>query len=1315
MKNAKLRLSSTGMAMILALLFSLVCPSSVLADDFTGTAGNDTINGTAADDNIWGLGGNDTLNGNAGNDMIDGGANNDALNGGDGDDTLIGGSGTDTINGGNGTDTVVQTYNGNQTLTDVQLTGNGTDTLSSIEQANLTGGTSNNTLNASAFTGNVTLNGLGGNDTLTGGSGNDVLNGGDGTDTLTGNAGNDVLNGDAGNDTLTGGAGDDTLTGGAGNDTYNFNTNTALGSDIIDESGGGTDSITFSGSTSAVVLDLGASGSQVVNGNLNLSLTPEQIENLTGGNGNDTLSGNSLNNTISGGNGNDTLDGGDGDDTLNGNAGNDTFIGGPGNDSFVGSTGTDTVQQTADGAQTLSNAQLTGLGTDTLSSIERANLTGGSGDDTINASAFTGTTTLNGLGGSDTLTGGSGVDTINAGDGDDTLTGNNGNDILNGENDNDILDGGAGNDTLNGGAGTDTVVQTVNASQTLTNTSLTGNGTDVLSSIEIAILTGGAGNNTLNASAFTGIAMLFGLDGNDTLTGGTGDDILDGGNGNDTLSGNAGNDTLTGGAGTDTLTGGTGNDTYLFSTNTALGTDTVTEAAAGGIDTLDFSGSSNDVNVNLNTAGAQVVNGNLTLNMTAASVGQIENLTGGDGNDTLNGNALDNTLSGSGGDDTLTGNAGSDTLNGGDGADTINANGGADSVYGGNGDDVLNFSGNGDGTSATGGTGNNIFRFLTGVVGHYLLTSQGTDTLDFSSYGSGINLDLNSTANQDVGGGLFLQLTNFFANVIGTAFDDVISGNILDNNLQGGAGTDTLTQTADADQVLTDTTLSGQGNDTHSDFEQAIITGGASGNTLDASSYSNPVTLNGLDGDDTLTGGLANDTLNGGNGNDTLVNSAGNDLLDGGAGMDTVTQVTDNDQVLTDTSLTGMGSDTLAGIELALLTGGIGNNTLDASLFTGMATLNGMGGDDLLTGGSGDDTLNGGTGSDTLTGNAGDDALNGEDGNDILNINGGSDIADGGAGDDILVLSGNAGGTTATGGSGSNQFLIQPGLTGNVTLDAQGLDTLDFSSFNSGITFSLGVATAQTLAGGLNLSTGTNFTNLIGTAFNDVLIGNGLDNTILGLGGRDTLNGGAGDDILDGGTGTDTIACAYRDPGDTLIDIELPDCASTWYPPSPETAYRSGDRVPLACGATTLVLPSGDFIRINSLCGNYSAELTQEYAEDLSGLEGTILRGMRLRIYEGDTMLEAVPLETTITWSFLLSADQDADIGMFFFEPLSSQGAGEWLKIPAKQVENGSLVAVPLRPEANDGLMIYSGTSLDANNRLEATTNFNGQMVIVHP
>ncbi|GFE69595.1 proprotein convertase P-domain-containing protein [Chroococcus sp. FPU101] len=66
------------------------------------------------------------------------------------------------------------------------------DTLSEIEQANLTGGNSNNRLDATTFSlGAVTVNGGNGNDTLIGGRSNDFLYGGMGNDSLTGGSGAD--------------------------------------------------------------------------------------------------------------------------------------------------------------------------------------------------------------------------------------------------------------------------------------------------------------------------------------------------------------------------------------------------------------------------------------------------------------------------------------------------------------------------------------------------------------------------------------------------------------------------------------------------------------------------------------------------------------------------------------------------------------------------------------------------------------------------------------------------------------------------------------------------------------------------------------------------------------------------------------------------------------------------------------------------------------------------------------------------------------------------------------------------------------------
>jgi hypothetical protein len=144
--------------------------------------------------------------------------------------------------------------------------------------------------------------------------------------------------------------------------------------------------------------------------------------------------------------------------------------------------------------------------------------------------------------------------------------------------------------------------------------------------------------------------------------------------------GNANNNVLRGNSANNTLTGLDGNDTYSFLANTALGTDTITETTTGGIDNLDFTGTTAGVNVNLGITTSQTVNSRLKLILSANNV--IENATGGTGNDRLTGNALNNTL------------------NGGSGNDQLQGLGGDDILWGGLGDDIL-----------TGGLGNDQYRF----------------------------------------------------------------------------------------------------------------------------------------------------------------------------------------------------------------------------------------------------------------------------------------------------------------------------------------------------------------------------------------------------------------------------------------------------------------------------------------------------------------------------------------------------------------------------------------------------------------------------
>ncbi|MCF2147951.1 hypothetical protein IQ276_016260 [Desmonostoc muscorum LEGE 12446] len=174
--------------------------------------------------------------------------------------------------------------------------------------------------------------------------------------------------------------------------------------------------------------------------------------------------------------------------------------------------------------------------------------------------------------------------------------------------------------------------------------------------------------------------------------------------------GNAGNNILKGNSANNTLAGGAGNDTYSFVANTALGTDRITETTTGGTDTINFSGTTIAINVNLGVATSQTINSNLKLILSANNV--IENATGGTGNDSLTGNTLNNTLIGGDGNDQLQGLEGNDNLQGGNGNDTLTGGTGDDVLWGGLGNDIL--TGNG-GKDKYQFQGNGVFSTSLGV------------------------------------------------------------------------------------------------------------------------------------------------------------------------------------------------------------------------------------------------------------------------------------------------------------------------------------------------------------------------------------------------------------------------------------------------------------------------------------------------------------------------------------------------------------------------------------------------------------------------
>ncbi|MFL6843435.1 MAG: M10 family metallopeptidase C-terminal domain-containing protein [Allosphingosinicella sp.] len=798
-----------------------------------------------------------------------------------------------------------------------------------------------------------------------------------------------VADGGEGNDYLQGTYADDTLTGGNGNDTASF---------VTAYNGGGA-------GTSGVTVDLnlqGAAQNTVGAGNDTLS----GIENLVGSQYNDTLTGDGNDNFIEGGLGADTLVGGLGSDTA----------------SYAGAAAGVTVSLALQGAgQNTVNA-----GTDTLSGFE--NLAGSGFNDSLTGDAN-----------ANTLSGGSGDDTLNPG-------ANPGGTV-------DLLDGGLGSDTASFAGNAGGVTATLNG---------VTDGTATVAGLAIATLRG-IENLTGSANA----DILTGDSNANVIEGGLGDDVLDGGLGVDTLafSGSTavtvnlatltaqntgwGNDTIVNfenvrtGSGADNVTGD-GNDNIFYDGG---GNDIYN--GAGGTDTLDYSGATSSVTVNLATATAQ----NTGTFGGTDTITNIENLVGSAafantfigstlGNRLTGGSAVD-IIEGRNGADVIFGGAGNDFLLGGttgaldDGsADILEGGVGADYLSGGQGNDILR---GGDGADTlVGGVGNTIGQFFSGVDG-------GDDTYD-GGEGTDVAIMVYDTR-AGVG-----------ASTVGISFD---IGNLAGDSAITWNGVNVGSLTS-----IERVTFRGSNvNDT--------VKGGGS---LDS--------LFGAAGDDVLDGWLGNDILDGGLGNDTLI---------GGQGLDTATYASATAGVNVDLRIQGVaqntggsGNDTLSGIEYL-----IGSNFAD--------TLRGNDDFNLIT----DSTISFVGQTDSFFGYGGNDSIfvtRTQGATSTINM-------DGGDGDDFLEL---RSGTLSLGlvtnldglvaaSNGAGLTYMQLGTTGSGAAANLDVVTVDGGAGNDRIILS-GVASATINAGSGNDTVSISMLGAVGVNSYQLTLGSGADIVQLGVG-----------------------------------------------------------------------------------------------------------------------------------------------------------------------------------------------------------------------
>jgi hypothetical protein len=183
-------------------------------------------------------------------------------------------------------------------------------------------------------------------------------------------------------------------------------------------------------------------------------------------------------------------------------------------------------------------------------------------------------------------------------------------------------------------------------------------------------------------------------------------------------------------------------------------------------------------------AGADVIEGN----------GGDDLICGGSGNDDIDGGD---------GDDRVFGNGGRDTIDGGPGADLIKGNRGPDFLHGSEGSDLLVGGGGndrlypGDGADVAKGNGGNDRFFGAGGINR-LRGGTGSDIVDYGSAPRGVFVDLAAGS----GAGEGLDALTGFERAFGSAYEDTLSGNDLDNLLKGRGGDDMLSGSGGDDRLV---------------------------------------------------------------------------------------------------------------------------------------------------------------------------------------------------------------------------------------------------------------------------------------------------------------------------------------------------------------------------------------------------------------------------------------------------------------------------------------------------------------------------------
>ncbi|WP_292912998.1 calcium-binding protein [Nitrosomonas sp.] len=996
---------------------------------------------------------------------------------------------------------------------------------------------------------------------------------------MDGGPSNDIAAGEAGDDILMGGMGKDVLMGLGGDDTIEGDIDFTAGNSswLV------TRSVTSENNSTAYRRDY------------NFPTTHSTVDANTGDN--DVIYSGTGKDWIFTQGGNDFADAGADDDVVFGEGGNDFILGQLGDDVLIGdSHDLDTALHGADYIDG-------GDGIDTIWGDGGADhLLGGTGDDKLVGDGdyipvpYQGNDVLDGGGGNDELTGGYGNDTLIGGTGSDRLYGGPGDDTYLGVENGDFIGDIEGKNTIVLADKNNQPVSAPNLPIGFTLTALTEpvagltnapSSATWLSDVSVLRITLENGDTLDLQAALYGMDAQIrfdqGAQGIDMeawvgehlhdavslslnfdwaaaglqqpatyLYSGTGNDFLYGDTGNDTIKGYGGNDQLLGNAGDDRILGGLGSDVLV-------GED--------GADTLQ------------GEAGADQLQGGLGDDNLDGGSGD-DTLFGQEGGDTLNGGDNNDELQGGLGNDTLMGDAGNDNLFGQEGNDVLDGGAGNDVLQGNSGDDVYRFDlgGGRDEIWEEGDSSGDVLHFGENIVpsditvaksGNHLLLFHvnGADQVTINNW----YLDSSWRLMQFE----FADGTIWNGNTIGnlamttlrgTAGDDVIYGDVLNETLIGLDGNDNL-----RGNDGNDTLIGGKGND--------FLHGGAGSNTYlfalgDGADRIDPYTS------DTLR--FAVDISS----TDITVERAGNDLvLHHQNGSDSVTiinwylNIYDRlQQVIFDADGTVWPTATLDQMGINF------SNQYTFNVGDGAKTIEDSGGTDSLTFGAGisdaDITiarvgqnlkLTHVNGSDsvmikdwfnnlskqietirfldsntvltaaqhttpflTLTGTAANDVIQGGDayGETLAGL-GGNDTLNGGQGADIYLFNQGDGQDTITDTSSpwydENSIVFGEGLLARLNVTFASNNDIIYSFDTDSVRIKVGSGVSPQFVSS-------------GTAAADTLNGSSYRDIIHGLAGNDTIYGNVSEDELHGDTGNDTIIGGedtdwlYGGDGDDVLD-----------------------------------------------------------------------------------------------------------------------------------------------------------------------------------